>query len=411
MNKGQILQSTLFGSEGQSENCFSHLVIFSGFFAVLYVFLWLGAFPIVITQSILLYILVIFNKSFVFKQFMSWFSAIPKIGNKDTAPNYDWDNIFNSVLGIFEKDLVILPSYMETKKKKEIKEEVLNFVKDISSNRTNLENVDSAVCVGELIKLLRPGRTSTLLVERSQMNLLKSKYNGEEQLPYIKIELNYVDEQGRHPSFRLFSIQDYNSILEIIKSYKSDSSYYVIVHDILEKIELAAFCKGGDRRARWKLDEVHSEYGNILECHKVAAKLTYLFLDILINDFKSKNLYDLKKDKIQKAKNYCFKLFNDDERYFLNHIFSEGKCPMCINKIEVIDFFRNGRNDSYSVVFGHYEFRGDKTKNVHLGKNAFWIHRTCNYIQAEYTIKERIPFLKEIIKNQETYNINWDKRG
>lgn len=83
-------------------------------------------------------------------------------------------------------------------------------------------------------------------------------------------------------------MEDYEAILEILKNYKSDSSYYKIIRDILEKIELAVFCKGRDRRARWKLDVVRSEYGDKNEYHKVAAKLTYLLLDVLEDDLKEK---------------------------------------------------------------------------------------------------------------------------
>ncbi len=342
---------------------------------------------------------------------MSWYSGIPKIGNKDTEPDSSWDNIFNSVLAIFSKDYTNLPPDLRGKTKKEINRKVQYLITDIKNNKKELEGIDCDSNADILIKLLRPGRTTTILVDKKEVEYLKNKYNGEKVGPYVSIKLKYVDEQGRNPSFRLFPIEDYEYLLDIIKNFKSDSSYYELVSEILVKIELAAFCKGGDRRARWMLDVVHSEHGDKEECHKVAAKLTYFFLDILIRDLENKGILDNKTNKIKKTKEACRLLFDNKEVEFVEKIYPKAICPLCLGNINIIDFFRNGRNDPFSIVFGHYEFRGDKTKSVHLGKNAFWIHRTCNYIQGEYPIKERIDFLKNVLDNHKKYSIDWDKRG
>lgn len=328
------------------------------------------------------------------------------------TPNKDWDNIVENVLKIFDKNLKNLPQTHLDKTKKDIKKEILELAKDILKNKSKLKKLDCDTTTETLIKLLRPGQTTTLLIESyEQIEKLKEGYNGKKEGPYIIIRLDYVNEKGKHPSFRLFCLKDYNFILEILNYFKSDSSYHKITSEILEKIELAAFCKGGDRRARWRLDKVHSEYGDFNECHKVAAKLIYFFLDVLSQDLENKNLYSNKKESIKKAKEKCLLLFNEKEKSFIEKEYNSANCPMCLNKIKLIDFFRNGRNDPYSITFGHYEFRGDKTKNVHIGKNAFWLHRTCNSIQGEFTIKERIEKLKKIIEKHNLEKINWDNRG
>jgi len=342
---------------------------------------------------------------------MAWFSGIPKIGNKDTEPDESWDKITESVLEIFDKENGILPEELEEYTKKDIRKNVFSLLEDIEKNKEKLKHMDCSTNTEVLIKLLRPGRTTTLLVNKREMESLKNKYNGEIKEPYVLIKLKYMDEKGRHPNFRLFATEDYENLLEILRSFKSDSSYYKIIKEILEKIELAAFCKGGDRRARWKLDVVHSEHGEKEDCHKVAAKLTYFLLDILEDDLKKKGILNSKRNKIKVAKENCILLFNDKEKSFVKNIYPKSICPMCLEKIELIDFFRNGRNDTKSIVFGHYAFRGDRTKSVHLGKNAFWIHRTCNYIQGEYTIKKRVIFLKEILDNHKSLKIDWEERG
>jgi coenzyme F420-reducing hydrogenase delta subunit len=48
---------------------------------------------------------------------------------------------------------------------------------------------------------------------------------------------------------------------------------------------------------------------------------------------------------------------------------------------------------------------------AHQGKNAFWLHRTCNYIQGEYTIEDRVKTLKEIVEKHSLVDINWEDRG
>lgn len=342
---------------------------------------------------------------------MSWFSGIPKIGNKDTEPDESWDRIFNSVLSIFDKDSTILPRELEGATKKDTKKKIVSLTEDIEKNKGKLKEIDCYTNAEVLIKLLRPGRTTTLLVKENEIEDLEKKYDGEEKGPYIFIKLNYVNEQGKHPNFRLFSVEDYEDILGILRSLKSDSAYYKMISEILEKIELAAFCKGGDRRARWKLDVVHSEYGEKKGCHKVAAKLTYFLLDILEKELNKKSIINEKIEDITSAKENCLLLFNQKEKNFVKNIYPKAACPMCLGGIEIVDFFRNGRNDPKSIVFGHYEFRGDRTRNVHLGKNAFWIHRTCNYIQGEFTIKNRIDFLVEILENHKDSKIKWDERG
>lgn len=341
---------------------------------------------------------------------MAWQSAIPKIGNKDTAPDERWDKLYELTLNIFESKGMNLPEELLGSTKKTIVGTVTALLDNPLKNQSSISQIDSAYSCELLVKNLRPGRTTTLLVDREELNDLLVKYNGSKLGPFGNIVLNYVDEQGRNPSFRLFATDDYLSILKIIDKYRSDSVYYYLMKNILEKIELAAFCKGGDRLARWKLDKVHSEYGEKEGCHQVAAKLLYYVLIILEKELQDKNLLAEHRGRINAVKKAVTSILPKAELNFLGK-FPGELCPMCLERIKIIDFFRNGRADTFSMVFGHYEYRGDKTKNVHVSKNAFWLHRTCNYIQGEYTIKDRIKSLENIVLKQNYYKIKWDDRG
>ena len=198
--------------------------------------------------------------------------------------------------------------------------------------------------------------------------------------------------------------------LELLRSKESEHAYRVLLENLMEKIELTAFCKGGDRRARWTLDSIHPEYAEKEGCYGVAAKLTYFILDILENDLNGKGLNEYT-DAVNQAKEICMEEFNEQEVDFFTNIYPPRTCPLCLREIDLIDFFRNGRNDSNSITFGRYEYRGARSGEVHIGKNTFWIHRDCNYIQGVYTIGDILPFLREIIRRQEDFNIDWEERG
>lgn len=333
---------------------------------------------------------------------MAWFSGIPRINNKVEEPDKWWDELTQQVLNLFQKN----------KSQKNIKKEVSSFMSSVNENKINLINLDSGDLARALISFLKPGRTTTLLIEnKTKIEKLKEEYSGKNDGAYIHLKLKKLGpDTNKYPEMRLLWAQDYISALKILDSLKSEAAYFELIKNILEKIELAAFCKGGDRRARWTLDTLNPEYATKEGCHGVAARLTYFLLDILEENLKKKQII-FDPQEILIAKKICFKKLNDNEIIFVAKKYPLSACPMCLNKIELTDFFRNGRNDPHAIVFGHYEFRGSRTGEVHIGKNAFWIHRRCNSIQGDYTIEEMIPFLEEILRNQKIFRIDWEKRG
>lgn len=64
-------------------------------------------------------------------------------------------------------------------------------------------------------------------------------------------------------------------------------------------------------------------------------------------------------------------LFGQKEKDFVIKIFPKSVCPMRLKRIELVDFFRNGRNYPKSIVFGHYEFRGVEPKVFIWKKTLF----------------------------------------
>jgi len=230
---------------------------------------------------------------------------------------------------------------------------------------------------------------------------INQEYGGERIGPYLVIKLS--------STIRFMLRDNYRAALEILGTKESEHAYRVLINDLVGKVELTALCRGGDRLARWTLDTINPEYGEE-ECYNVASKLLFYILSILEADLTRKGL-DEYLETINNAKNICMERFNEQEVNFLTNIIPPRTCPLCLREIELIDFFRNGRTDSNSIVFGHYEYRGARSGEVHIGKNAFWVHRDCNSIQGVYTIEDVLPVLREIIRRQEEFNIDWEDRG
>jgi len=292
------------------------------------------------------------------------------------------------------------------------KSNVKKLVEEVYKNKKLLLNINSKAVFNELLGILRPGRTTTLLLEsQEEIQNLKSTYNGTKDGPhtFIKLKVSSLDSK-KYPELNLLWKKDYDTAIEIIVLMTSTSVYYEIMKNLLEKIELAAFCKGGDRRARWKLDPIHPEYAKEANCYGVAAKLVYFILDILEADLSNKKISQYT-NQIKKCKNLCMEEFNELEIKFVSKTLPKCVCPLCLSEINLVDFFRNGRNDPNSIVFGHYEFRGARTGEAHIGKNAFWIHRDCNSIQGIYKIEEIVSYLQEILNKHQQLKINWDSRG
>jgi hypothetical protein len=341
---------------------------------------------------------------------MPWISSFPKIANKDTEPDLRWTNIVEKISNIFDDNIIVPPEYSKYTFR-QLTKIISEYFEDYEVNFNKIKLLDFSKTAENLLKLLRPGRTSTVLMEGHLIDELKRNYNGVKDGLFVKFILNYINENGSPDQFRVFPKEYYKEMLSIIESFSSGSVYKYLISEIMDKVELASFCKGGDRRARWMLDPIHPEYGNSEECHRVAAKLSYFLIDFIDDDLLRKNKVEKYQNKIHEAKEECFKLFNEVEKKFIEEILPKAVCPMCLSKIHLNDFFRNGRNDELSVVFGHYSFRGNRDQTAHQGKNAFWLHRTCNYIQGEYTIEERVKTLKEIVSKHNSLIIDWEKRG
>ncbi|KKK73286.1 hypothetical protein LCGC14_2895350, partial [marine sediment metagenome] len=330
---------------------------------------------------------------------ISWFSAIPRIHN-DVAPNERWDRILNAVLVIFEKG-----GNARRGERREMKE----LLESVFENRTLIAELDNKIITEELIKILRPGITTTLLLDdENEIEEIQQEYDGTIQGPYVVISLRNVGpDTKKNPRIRLLWDGNYQAALELLNSKESENAYRALIDSLMVKVELTAFCKGGDRRARWTLDSIHPEYAEEEGCYGVAAKLTFFILDILGEDLNRKNLTEYE-ETVNHAKEMCMEEFNEQEINFLINTYPPRTCPLCLREINLIDFFRNGRNDPNSIVFGHYEFRGARSGDVHNGKNSFWIHRECNSVQGIHTVEEIIPILENIVRKQREYEINWE---
>ena len=289
---------------------------------------------------------------------------------------------------------------------------IKELIEAVNDNKDHLLSLDSGTLLDELLVILRPGRTTTLLLDDiAKITDLNQKYDGVKKGAHIYIQLKELSpDSNKYPELKILWKKDYETAIEIIKSLRSSSHYYVIMKNLLTKVELTAFCKGGDRRARWKLDSIHPEYAKEKGCYGVAAKLMYFILDIIEDDLRSKNITQYNTE-LEKCKEICKSEFSEREIAFISQLLPKSVCPMCLEKLELVDFFRNGRNDPKAIVFGHYEYRGARTGDVHIGKNAFWIHRTCNSIQGIYTIEEIINLLNTMVDKHKELTIDWEKRG
>lgn len=323
-----------------------------------------------------------------------WFSSIPKNSNKDTSPDSDWESIFNDLDNIFE---------MKNAKRGE-KAKILRLIESIKENKTILDNIDSKAMGQVCLEILKPGKTNTFLIDtKKKIDDVFKDNNG-------KIEKNkkYIEVDGK--KIRILLKEKYQYAIDKLGSLTTPSAYGLFIRDFIFKIETTAFCRGGSRRARWKLNSINSEYGDKTDCHGVAAKLTYQFLDILEGQLDGKAI-TFDSAKLKSAKLKCLAELGEKEKNFILNILPKRVCPLCLSKINLIDFLRNARSDSYSLTIGHYEDRSSRTSVAHKSKNTFWMHRTCNNIQGVFTIEDRIPMLKSIVEKQERNEINWNERG
>lgn len=153
----------------------------------------------------------------------------------------------------------------------------------------------------------------------------------------------------------------------------------VLTRRNVEKIELVSFSKKGNPRTlRWLLPTTDVEYCTQNEALNISKKLAFLML-------------------------------NSSNAPMMTQVFSSTfppiiyprqttRCPVCKKEIDISDFDRDGRVDPESIQVGH-EIPLSRAQNSHNSNNIFWIHRRCNYIKGEQTIKESLLNLIDIIKN------------
>lgn len=325
---------------------------------------------------------------------ISWFSSIPRNSNKDTSPDSNWESIFNDLAKIFE---------MKNAKRGE-KAKILGLIESLKKNKKILINIDSKAMGQVCLEILKPGLTNTFLVDtKKKFDDIFKDNNG-----IIKKNKEYIEVDGKE--IRILLKEKYKYALDKLNSLTNPSTYDLFIRNFIFKIETTAFCKGGSRRARWKLNSINSEYGDKTDCHDVAAKLTYQFLEILEGDLENKEV-TFDSAKLKSAKLKCLAELSEKEKNFIINVLPKGVCPLCLRKINLIDFQRNARSDPHSLVIGHYKDQSSRTSEAHKSKNTFWMHRTCNNVQGISTIEEIIPMLKSIVEEQERKKIDWNERG
>ncbi len=145
----------------------------------------------------------------------------------------------------------------------------------------------------------------------------------------------------------------------------------------VEKIELVSFTAKGTRTLRWLFPDTDPEYCTQEEALKIAKKMAFF-------------MFNSQGSNIPPTLEETY-----PEENFPREII---KCPICKEIIEISDFDRDGRTDPKSIHIGH-EIPLSRALNSHNEKNVFWIHRRCNYIKGEQTLKESLVNLIDIIKN------------
>lgn len=166
--------------------------------------------------------------------------------------------------------------------------------------------------------------------------------------------------------------------------------------DYINKIEVGAFTIRGKRTARWLMPNTHSEFSTIENSIGAAKKLTWLLLQCQggpgLNDVLSSLL------ACTKQHGECALLEGHQGACSQSRKTPQvTRCPICLDAIKLDDFKRSGRTDPVSIQMGHLT-PISRAKQGHTADNVVWVHRRCNYIQDEQTVKETIDTLRAIVK-------------
>ncbi|URM53028.1 hypothetical protein [Mycoplasma sp. SG1] len=311
----------------------------------------------------------------------NWCCNICGIYNKDEQPSDTWFNVWNKTTEIFKNSGV----------------KNNNNLNDFLSDYKLIANQN---ILKKIRNLCNPGKTATIILSNLDYIKLQEIYKDslvwdENKLTY-RITLFYKDKNIKNLVFKCININTLNSALNYFKNNENNNTLNFIVKDVIKKIEKNSFCKGGDRRVRWKLDKIHSEYGEYEQCNKIALLLLKLFL----LSFKETNIWNKHKEKINEVIKIIYQKLEND-----NYV-SDPICPLCLERYSYWDFIRNARSDPLSLVLGHDKPRKNRTDNNHKVDNVFWIHRKCNFIQGDNTITNTLFEIKNILKKHNIKFLN-----
>ncbi len=317
----------------------------------------------------------------------SWLDSITKIHNKDIKPETDWITLYKKVLNIFTLE-----------KNKPNKIEIEEFI-----NKCDINYENSKKNIETIMKVTNPGRRQSISLSDNEYNKIKNNYEVFNENNYsYEIELKYKDKSKKtldkqRVTFKIVKKSFLNKIWNYIENTNSINIMNYLIKDLMKKIEKAAFCKGGDRRVRWELDEIHSEFGSKKDCIQIAFSLTKNYLYAIVN---SKSLGPKIKKKIKKIKNIInyIKCFENKNNY--KSMTEENICAFCYEKYTFINFVYNARSNDLSISMGHDKPRYSRWENNHTANNVFWIHRRCNNVQSNYTIQDSLEFVNKILKKR-----------
>ena len=148
---------------------------------------------------------------------MNWFTGLTKVYNKDTEPNKIWYDICQEINNVYKWN------------KKEIKKSV----------------------VLKEIKYLRPGRTTTIILDSKNFDYLKKIYKNNKKIDdyQYEITLNYKDESKKgnkkNVIFKCIKKTKIDQTLKFICYTNENNIVNFVLNEVISKIERSSFCKGG----------------------------------------------------------------------------------------------------------------------------------------------------------------------
>jgi len=181
--------------------------------------------------------------------------------------------------------------------------------------------------------------------------------------------------------------KQWETILELLTQY--------VKGNLIDKIEVASFAIRGKRKARWLVDEKHSEFASVENSIGAAKKLTGLLLNCENGPGITNDLYKL----LKCSRTASCVLLEGHAGDCENKTKPQEKttCPMCKEVIKLSDFDLDATTDLLAIQMGHLVPLSRKI-NGHHAQNVVWVHRRCNYIQDEQTVTETIETLRQILE-------------